>query len=1450
MRRPVRWRRVWLGGGTVLALIAVALIAARVYLSSRSAARMVAGHLAGLFHTDVSIDRLHGALVGDSVLTGLTLREADGDDPYFQADRLVANLSVWRAMWGARLPDRVEIDGPWMRLRFDRDGKLLTRLPKLPFTGKLPNIRIRAARLTLEQVGREPFTVENGTVDIRPLPADNLTGTIDDPVWGRFVLTGHLGRDVLTVAVTSDAFRADMGMLRTVPFVQPQTWQRVEAEAEDAYVRLTLRVQKVVPQVRYRVEFDRVTVRLPQKDRPPLSVRPARGWFEGDVNGLSAHGEVDDQVWGKWTARVGFVPKSRDLTINLTSDDVRFDPAKLAGLPYVPAGVWRQVTAAGRGAVRLVVRLHGPTPELRYRLDVKVRDTRLQIATIHLDVDDVTGEMTVEDGRIQVHKAAGRTASGRIEATSAMDFRAAPAVLQFDLDVRGLRMRQLPPAWALPSQVDGSLTGTAWLRVTLKPGAVQTHGSGSGRIDEARLVGFPTREPVRLTLRADGKRFRFVPEMPLLKGLLSGWSRLTGAAQPAAAGRPSPGWHAARGGAVDALAGGIARAGAAAARGAAGVGRATALNRLAGPTQLDVRWAMDDVDPGALTERLGYRLPFTVSGPMAVRIGLTIPVDAARDLRGYRLEGTIEAARLSIGATTIAGLEARVSYAEGRLQLRSVRGEVRAAGRGTAGRFAGAAEAQLVPRGPAGFDLTLTDLPLEAVGAFVAAARGRLGGRVSGRLRGAVPLDLAGDPSAWRGQGVLVCPAANLFGQPIAEAATGVCLEGGQLRLLDVRGRCCGGAVAGSATLELARPYHLMADATMRGGDLAALQLPLASDLPRAGTIDLSAVVRVPLTDPTAVTGTGTARAAAVRLGGVRVDELAGGLRFEKGRLTLHDLTSRLYGGVVSGTASLVLAGLLGELDLHLDALDVAALTGLGESSGVRLQGKLSGQVGASVRLGGNPAGPVNAGLHTADGFVNLTVPEVRLQGVTARQLRGAIEFRDGKIGYRARGEALGGTFSVEGSYPPPPFGSVSQPHGWLRVERVGLNPLTQAVAGRDRLPTVSGTLSFSLPFRHDGPDWLPVGRGPFEVRDLRLADTEWAEVVRGDVRLGGDGVLVRDVSGIVGGGQLRLSGRYSFRDPARSWFDARLARLELPRLLPGGHDLRGLVDGPLDLAVRGTLGAEWHGSGSVSLTRGKVFGVEVSDVRLPLEFTHAPQRGQGELAVHEGGGQVGQGRAQLRAILNWGNGLKLDGSVRLFDAALHRLGGLLGEASTYARGQVNGRVDFAARDLRSLADVTANLQASLRSAQALQLPVLQALVPYLVPGQGAVEFTTGEVKGRLSGGVFRIAELTLESPLVQLFLEGNVTVAGRLDLDVLAQTTKTGVNPVVLRLLLKALPPVGPVPLVVLLRANDILSDRVVRLRVGGTLKAPRVQVEPLRLLSEQAVRFFLTEALRSSAK
>jgi hypothetical protein len=126
--------------------------------------------------------------------------------------------------------------------------------------------------------------------------------------------------------------------------------------------------------------------------------------------------------------------------------------------------------------------------------------------------------------------------------------------------------------------------------------------------------------------------------------------------------------------------------------------------------------------------------------------------------------------------------------------------------------------------------------------------------------------------------------------------------------------------------------------------------------------------------------------------------------------------------------------------------------------------------------------------------------------------------------------------------------------------------------------------------------------------------------------------------------------------------------------------------------------------------------------------------------------------------------------------------------------------------------------------------------------------FQSGQLEARLARGVVRIQRLNLEGGLVQMVIEGTVTLGGRLNLDVNARTGNITLLPPALRLLGLRIPVAGPIPLSVLTEASFVLARSVIHLRVTGSVRNPVVQVEPIALLTEEAVRYFLLRALVST--
>jgi translocation and assembly module TamB len=70
-----------------------------------------------------------------------------------------------------------------------------------------------------------------------------------------------------------------------------------------------------------------------------------------------------------------------------------------------------------------------------------------------------------------------------------------------------------------------------------------------------------------------------------------------------------------------------------------------------------------------------------------------------------------------------------------------------------------------------------------------------------------------------------------------------------------------------------------------------------------------------------------------------------------------------------------------------------------------------------------------------------------------------------------------------------------------------------------------------------------------------------------------------------------------------------------------------------------------------------------------------------------------------------------------------------------------------------------------------LKLPVLSALRPYTGGVSFNKAFQQGDVRATLSRGVVRVQELTLVSDLAQIYVDGTVTLAGRLNLQAIVNT-------------------------------------------------------------------------------
>jgi translocation and assembly module TamB len=479
-----------------------------------------------------------------------------------------------------------------------------------------------------------------------------------------------------------------------------------------------------------------------------------------------------------------------------------------------------------------------------------------------------------------------------------------------------------------------------------------------------------------------------------------------------------------------------------------------------------------------------------------------------------------------------------------------------------------------------------------------------------------------------------------------------------------------------------------------------------------------------------------------------------------------------------------------------------------------------------------------------------LLVGEFGVKQVTAR-----VDARGGAMAYTLTGSALEGKLELTGTWPRAgePVPADAPPTGHLTLEKARLSKLGEALHLSEALDALRGQVSLDVEYRH-GPDLWPVGRGHVFFKGVRWHSDLIAETLRADLTLSGGEVRVSDMSGGLAGGELGGRIALNLKNPERGHFNLTLDRADAGMVAtPIHHLLTGVtteptgpatppLQGALQVNLRGSLGREWRGSGNVVLTRGKVYGVDVTEWRWPVTFALNLRHGRGQVDIHDSTAQLAQGRAVGDASFVMGAASHVEGTVRFTDLDLRALVRSFGDVGSLAAGRVTGRLKFNGSQVQSLDDVHATLDAALTQTQALELPVLRVLVPYVPPGTGSTTFKKGDLQARMSNGVIRVQHLSLASDLLKLVVEGTMTRQGRLNLETTTTTGNlAGLNNATLLGLAREIPAAGPIPVALIAQLSTFLSGRTVHLRIGGTLRNPTVQIEPVALLTEEAIRLIL---------
>jgi hypothetical protein len=1015
-----------------------------------------------------------------------------------------------------------------------------------------------------------------------------------------------------------------------------------------------------------QLTIERSQVTICQRGRLDMVVSRVDAELRPGPEPLALAGSVTDPFWGAWSFDAKVDRDNHSATATLTTTGVQASQEKLTRLPFIDPALWRQVRIEGQTAVDVVLRFDPAPSGMHYRVALDPKAANLDVAAIALHAEQIKGQTVIEDGRVDLMELRGRVADGDVGVAGTLDFREATDRFDLALDLARLDVRKLPPAWGLPSWLDGRLSARSDLHITLAEGMTHTTGTGQGTIVEARLGDVPAR-PIVLTIRDDS--------------CVQGIER--------------------------------------------------ARNGKREESYLEARVALDDADLNVLLPGLGFHSTDEVRGRLSTDIVARIPLDTPQDLKTYRIDGSAAAPHFNIAGIDLERARSSFSVRDGKLQVESA-------------------------------GLQLDGSPASALGA-----------------------------------------------------------------------------------LELTAPYYYQAHVDLRGIDLGALQR-LAPELkpavPLGGRFSGGGAVWGTL-QPLHVQGAGVGRGDRLKLEGLDIDTMTFQWTSDGDRLDLIDLRTELYGGQFTGRAAVPLsAAAAGEFQLHFQALDLGAVSAALPTVPLDLKGRASGTIAGNI---------TTARRNQSRDFtarMDIEAPRLTAQRIPIERIQGSLTYDQRALDYRLHGELLDGQFHLDGRMPLAEGASSTLEEGKLTIERVQVARLIEAVGGRGRLADLRGLLNSELHYRRSSePGRTLVGEGRVAVRQLGWAALEPEGSITASVRLTGNTLLLKNLAGTLAGGSVRGQSVINLHHLDRSWFNIALDHADTARVTSVWPALSTRVEGPADFHVRGKLGREWRGNGSITLARGKVSGVEVNDWRLPFDYSVTPETGHGRLNVWETSAQAARGRIVSQANLSWGASTRLDGNVRFTGVDLKTLLRPMSSAGGWepggiGGGRATGRIAFSADDLRSVDDVRADLEASFTQPQAMEMPVLRQLVPFLAAGRsGAMSFQSGDVRARLGNSVVRLQRLSLKGTSLQLLLEGTATLEGRVNLEATAGGAGLGASTGALQLLGLRLPALGPVPMALLVEATTALANRLVHLRVSGTIRNPTIHLEPLSLLTEEAARLFL---------
>ena len=1186
------------------------------------------------------------------------------------------------------------------------------------------------------------------------------------------------------------------------------------------------------------------TVTVRQEGRPEMVVKQVTARVDPDSTGLALAARTADPRWGPLQAFGHFSRDFQTGKLELRSNGaVSTDPTRVRSIPFVPSEVWENVLPTGEIKIEATLeRAADAHHSIHLETRIDLLGTAVRSPSLDLDIKGATGQVTIRDGLVTLKNIEGKALEGRVGANGKLDFESATPRVDLNLALGGIEVADAPARWQLgEAGVSGRLIGSVHLIALLKPTGIDLTGSsGEGSVDNGTIQGIPIKS-IKLAMKAQGNDLQYVtpradskPPPGASRGIPTRLKHLrdmlTVAIQLQEIPKPEP---------------------------------PAPVPVVRKPESITTDIEMEDVDLAKVIARaqiiLRLKVPILITGRFSLKATATIPLGQLQDVKGYAFHGDLKLSQAKIDGVDLGKVEARLDLANGLLNLTHLRGTLldkpgRAADKPAersendvpiegplpvAG-FRGRVEAELSPLGRLKARFEGKDLPLGELTAPLLPSSAPISGATTVDVEAGVDLANLMQAEAWELSGTASGRSIRYDSATLETSSSRFGLKQGRFTFEDVSAVMEGRPLKGRAILDIKSPQKFEAALELDDWSLASIfkSLPnLSPGLPIRGQLSGRANL-IGTLGPLHFATEGSARIKSFQADAIAVGDLTIAWKTLKEVIHVELVDDQPAGGAFKAIG---LVPLLGDDSINgsitLTNFDARRMSGLFPTRSLDLDGLFDG-VGSLT---------IPRGTRAIDAKLQASSKAMRVKGMPAEHVEVHLLAERGDLRYKVKAESLGGTMSLNGQIPihGDAENKENQPNGVFQTVNFQIEPILKALGQTGPLSHLQGRGAIDANLRASMSSKPHImARGIAELRDLKWGFKRPVAIglLKSVVELTPAGWRLDPVGGTILGGQVSGSawGTFVSAGPTSQDFDIKIEHASLDQiehLAPPGWPR---VDGHATIRLVGSASEVLRAHLDVTIPQAGVEGIRFREIKLPVSYVSDPSGTSSVAHARQWTARVAGGTIRGDSTFRMGESRAFRSDIQVSDLELESLTKFMSDARQPATGKISGRIVVLGQKPDAPKSYRGQINLDLSDASLVALPIFREIDKFLGSARGGL-FETGNLSGEIGNGQLNVNSLTLQGRVAQLHSTGTMGLDGQLDLGVLVNTSQF--IPQTGKALAALIPGLGNLSARSRNTARQFagfLSNRLLKLRVSGTVRNPSVALDPSLVISDSAASFF----------